>query len=599
MSTTLSQRRRVRRACTPCKQRKRKCDSQFPCGMCTAYEYDCFYGAAAAAASAHASSREAALAPAEARASPEPVSKWRIVHRAEDRGNNSTQGSSGGGSRGASPPPAATATAPGIFDEYKSRYAGASAAMAFPHVLGVAFGADAHEPPKIRSVAWNFGIRPDEASSSSSHAHLSSLITEDELSRFSAVFFSAMAPIADLISAEAYSARCRAYFHPEPDNTNNTSSSSSSVAFSAIAAGVAALGSFLSPSARHPHEAALVLHAKIILDDPRAMRTLSVDHIIAAGFRVFYLRATTRPNNAWIASCTVVHLCEAVGLHREENILKIAGMAAAQALGHSADQLRRLFWIAYAGHQIMSYEYDRSAVMLHGVTCAAVTPKAGSVADQFVALGQVIPGPSSPFQLAEAASTTPVDELCARLRALDELPLNHPFLILTRADLTFCFYRRLYQLKAGIPDAALQLIIRHGTAAMAAAEQLAAQGRLFWNVIGSVFQYTCVLLAMDAPASHAELGKAFATLGTLVRAADTGLTREALSMARHLLGLSTARKRRELALLEGIEASYQETPPPPPPEAQADLVGEMNWGMDWDQFLFEPYLTVFGLDAPL
>ena len=109
-----------------------------------------------------------------------------------------------------------------------------------------------------------------------------------------------------------------------------------------MAAGVAALGSFLS-SSRHPRESELVQYSKAILDDSSATRNLSVDHLIAYGFRVFHLRATARPSHAWIASCTVLHLCEAVGLHRDENIVKMASMPGAKALCHTEDQLRRLF----------------------------------------------------------------------------------------------------------------------------------------------------------------------------------------------------------------------------------------------------------------
>lgn len=87
-------------------------------------------------------------------------------------------------------------------------------------------------------------------------------------------------------------------------------------------------------------------YAKAILDDPASMRELGVDHVIAWAMRTFYLRATTRPNNAWIASCTVMHLCEAVGLHEEETIQKTASVAGAAVVGHDADRLRRIFWIS-------------------------------------------------------------------------------------------------------------------------------------------------------------------------------------------------------------------------------------------------------------
>ena len=85
--------------------------------------------------------------------------------------------------------------------------------MAFPHVLCVAFGS--HSPPKMRSFAYNFGLRPDKGSAAvpQGHGSLARLITKDELAGLSSVFFSVMALIADLIEESAYSQRCRDYFH--------------------------------------------------------------------------------------------------------------------------------------------------------------------------------------------------------------------------------------------------------------------------------------------------------------------------------------------------------------------------------------------------
>jgi hypothetical protein len=474
-------------------------------------------------------------------------------------------------------------TFPGIFDEQKFRYSGASAAMAFPHILGVALGSDS--PPKMRSFAYNFGIRPEEASNA--HCFLGNLISKEDLGFFSGAYFSVLGPIGDVIDQRIYAQRCRDYYH---------SSGSNAVAFAAMAAGVAALGSFLSAN-RHPRESELVQYAKAILDDPACMRLHGIDHIVAWGMRVLYLRATTRPSNAWIASCTQMHLCEAIGLHEEENIKKISSIAGAAGLGHDADRLRRIFWISWAGHNMLSYEYDRSPVLFRAVTCHPIISIPGSVADQFVQMIQIIPSPNSPFQL-ELQPPTPSEELFKRLKALDELQFTHPFLVVTKADIVFCFYRRLYQLKIRIPDDIIELVIDSGNAAVEAAEQQASQGRLFWNVIGSVFQYTCILLAIDTPATSAHIGAAFKGLDNLVKAADTPLTREALWMARHLLGLNIAKKRKEVAQLEAVEAGYEFFQAPPASEANT-AVPDMDWELHWDQFFIEPYLPMLGPDVQL
>ncbi|KAB8068692.1 hypothetical protein BDV29DRAFT_65131 [Aspergillus leporis] len=573
MSTTIPKRKRARKACIPCHQRKRKCDTEYPCGMCTTYDYNCRYadddttGTAGDGVHVPPPAKRISLDGRSRLTSRSHVEQY--LHEVD-------------GSSTKSPTVVAGASA-GIFDEQKSRYAGASAAMAFPHILGAALGSDS--PPKMRSFAYNFGIRPEEASNT--HCLLGKLISEEDLGFFSGVYFSVLAPIGDVLDPRIYAQRCRDYYH---------GFGSTEVAFAAVAAGVASLGSFLSPN-RHPRESDLVQYAKAILDDPASMRMLSIDHIIAWGMRVFYLRATTRPNNAWIASCTLMHLCETVGLHEEGNIKKMASMAGAAVLGHDADRLRRIFWISWAGHNMLSYEQDCSAVQFRAVTCQAIIPTPGSVASQFVQLVQIIPAPNSPFHL-EWQPPSPSEELFERLKALDELQVTHPFLVVTKADIALCFYRRIYQLKTWISDEFIKLVIESGNAGVEAAEQLANQGRLFWNVIGSVFQYACVLLAIDTPTASLHTVTAFKGLENLVKAADTGLTREALSIARHLLSLNMAKKRKELAQLEAVEASYQFFQTQPASEAD-NSVPDMSWELDWDQFFIEPYLSMLGCDVPL
>lgn len=577
MSTRIAKRKRARKACIPCHQRKRKCDTAYPCGMCTIYDYNCRY---ADDNITGAMSRGEIIPPPAKCVSLDGENRLtsQIANNQHPSSRSHMERDHGEGDGSSTNSPTVVAGAsPGIFDEQKFRYSGASAAMAFPHILGVALGSDS--PPKMRSFAYNFGIRPEEVSNA--HCFLGNLISEEEMSFFSGRFFSVLGPIGDVMDARIYAQRCRDYYHNSSENA---------VAFAAVAAGVAALGSFLSDN-RHPRESDLVQYAKAILDDPASMRLHGIDHVVAWGMRVFYLRATTRPSNAWIASCTQMHLCEAIGLHEEETIKKIASMAGAAVMGHDADRLRRIFWISWAGHNMLSYEYDRSPVVFRSVTCLPIISIPGSFADQFVQLIQIIPSPNSLFQL-EPRPSTQSEELFQRLRALHELRSIHPFLVVTKADIAFCFYRRLYQLKVCIPDGIMKLIIDTGSDAVEAAEQQASQGRLFWNVIGSVFQYTCILLAMDTPAASSHIGTAFKGLENLVKAADTVLTREALSMARHLLSLSMAKKRKELAHMEEVEAGYEFFQPPPVPETAPD----MDWAIDWDQYFMEPYLSMLGPD---
>ncbi|KAK3674058.1 hypothetical protein LTR78_005905 [Recurvomyces mirabilis] len=377
---------------------------------------------------------------------------------------------------------------------------------AFPHILGQTLDGD--KALDMESLADNFGIRAEEASYT--HALLGAIISEASLNYYSAFYFPTMGMIGDFVDHQIYALRCQALYH----HTGRRQ-----IMFGAVAAGIAALASFLSPQ-KFARESDLVQYAKAVIEDPVSMNKSDIDHLIAWALRVLYLRATTRPIHPWMASCTLMHLCEAAGLHNDNIIKKMAIRSDLAAHGNSADMLRRIFWIAWAGNNVMSYEYDRSPVV--------------SGRSQLKPLWRRIT--LSPMNSSQ-------EDFTARLKALENLHVADPFLLVTKADLALCFYRRLHLLKTGIPDECSRITISIGNAAVQAAEQLAKQGLFFWNVIGSVFQYACVLLAMETSVSSAHVASALRCLDYMAEASDTKAARDARSMVRRLLDLSVAKKK--------------------------------------------------------
>ncbi|KAK5155285.1 hypothetical protein LTS14_006240 [Recurvomyces mirabilis] len=382
---------------------------------------------------------------------------------------------------------------------------------AFPHILGQTLDGD--KALDMESLADNFGIRAEEASYT--HALLGAIISEASLNYYSAFYFPTMGMIGDFVDHQIYALRCQALYH----HTGRRQ-----IMFGAVAAGIAALASFLSPQ-KFARESDLVQYAKAVIEDPVSMNKSDIDHLIAWALRVLYLRATTRPIHPWMASCTLMHLCEAAGLHNDNIIKKMAIRSDLAAHGNSADMLRRIFWIAF-----------------RTVTTQATMATNHSLADEFVRIAQIIPSSNSPFQL-ERKPCSSQEDFTARLKALENLHVADPFLLVTKADLALCFYRRLHLLKTGIPDECSRITISIGNAAVQAAEQLAKQGLFFWNVIGSVFQYACVLLAMETSVSSAHVASALRCLDYMAEASDTKAARDARSMVRRLLDLSVAKKK--------------------------------------------------------
>ncbi|RDL36315.1 uncharacterized protein BP5553_05667 [Venustampulla echinocandica] len=510
-------RKRARRACIPCRKRKRKCDGNHPCRMCNNYGYVCSFTPDNSSLEQFAASTLSGA-------------------REQSSRSQATVGVTSG--------KALLDLDTGVFDEEKSRYVGSSSAVAFARVFGLELGSKS--PLVLHSFGFNFGIRQEE--SSTTHGHLMDLLSETELKAFSDVYFRVCAPCIDVLDQDNYRHRCRDYYQ-EHHHIGS---------FAAVAGGVAAIGSFFSRDNGHPRELEIVQFAKAILEDAASVRRPTVDLVVGWILRFFYLRSTTRPNNAWLASSTTMHLAEAIGLHKEENVNRLAAVPGTVSRGHDAERLRRIFWTAWSCHIATSYEYGRSSIEIPMVTCNNTTLLPGPYSYQWICLIQIIPSRSSPF-IPESEPRQAGDELVERIKALHRLPTGHAFLSWTKADLMCCFYRRLRQQRVALTRDVVEQIVTAGNEAVAAAQRVVVdEGYPFFNALGSVFQFSCVLLALDTPYALANVASVFSVLEAMANAIGTKMTREALSTAHQLLRDCVMRKRHDIAVLESVDA-YADT----------------------------------------
>ena len=561
--TASNKRRRVRKACLPCRQRKRKCDAEEPCSMCSQYGYDCIYP-----------EDNSPLAPFVARKTKSP----KLEH-------SSVQGSGVAGSSTAQTHVQAHEPVDhGVLDTSRARYVGASSAFAFPRSLGLDF--QSSKPPPLHSFAYTFGIRPEEKAES--HADLRGLILELEVSQYAGIFFSLFLPIFDIVEPQDFHERTRRYYQNPADD----------FFFGAVIAQLAALGSFLAIDKCHGRELDLVQYAKHVLEDPHHSRKPSVDHVLAWNLRTLYLRGTTRPNTAWLASCQAVHLCEAIGLHDESSVRRLVVENNSTSSRYNVEHLRRVFWNAVGTNAIISCEYGRACVVLPHITTEDLSARPGSFMHLQHRLGKSIPSNIS----SHSPHINPDDQrasLFIAISAIYAVPIEHPFIALTRGDLCFCFYRRLRQHRIQIPTNYVQKIIDIGEESLKAAVQFAKERRPYWPVLGSVFQFACVLLALDTQDSLGHVSNAFRALEEVVNNINTHMSREALATARLLLRDSMGKKRRELGMLEladGREILPSANVAQPAVTSQ-QMTGpnlEPDFNIDWDQIFNESYNWAFG-----
>lgn len=499
-------RQRVRKACLPCRERKRKCDGKSPCGMCVAYGYECQY-----------TEEKEQLVRSKIQRVPNKI-------RA-DKNDPKYSSVTSNNSRSISDSIDTQDVTDGDMIQHS--------AIAFPRSLGLEFlSAD---PPRLHSFAWHCGIRPEE--NANTHGRISDLVSKREYCRLLKKYILVVHPIFDIVDPEELERSAEKYWGGEEKFSD----------YEAVVAGVIALGSFFSGKLGHPRELEVVQFAKGILDDPAFSRAPSVEQVSAWVLRTIYLRATARPHIAWLTSCVTIHLAEAIALHHEidrsglSTIRKIPLNRATEF----CERARSLFWCAWSINAILSYDYGQSSVVLSEITCELVNPKDNNFTVDLARLAQLIPKENS-----DQDEATKTRELLQALKSVYESPNVHPFLSLTKSDICLSFYRRLRPLNHVLDKSVVSQIISIGNAALSAALELVKIDQSWWNVLSTSFQYVCVLLAIDTPQSLAHVASAMGTLDSIAEILGTHIAFEAQNTAKLLLEDSMNKKRQEIQQLE-------------------------------------------------
>ncbi|KAH8802905.1 hypothetical protein F5884DRAFT_489738 [Xylogone sp. PMI_703] len=549
-------RQRARKACLPCRLRKRKCDMQRPCSMCKTYDYECQYAKDTRPSAAYIQQTSSGLSPGMRQPngdnvdnddhirSESPVSRKTLHSYADSEGRDRRR------SDGAMQKPKSIDR--GILDPYNSRYMSQSSSVAFPRDLAVDL--QSSTPLPLHSFAYHCSLRPEEPPNS--HPSLSSIISHEECDVYLDIYYTAVHQVFGFLEHD--------HFLERYDNFWN--GTSQSLQFSAVIAGVAALGSCFSTPTGHPRELDLLRYAKDVLEDPEICRRPSIDQVSAWILRTIYLRATTRPHVAWLASCITLHLAEATGLHHDIGaIVLTTDGTPGQSISsdeRGLERARSVFWASWTVNMLTAYEYGRSSVKLDSITCKQVRPLPGNSFTNLVKIAQLIP--------PEGANCDK-EELLKAIQAMKGVNDSCEMITLTKADFIFAFYRRLRLLRQGIEKEVISDIVSTGNKGVSAAYILAQQNRPWWNVLGTTFQYLCVLLAVDTSETLSHVPWVLETFEKIVELLGRPhLAVEALETARTLLRDSVKKKKQELSLLEIATSGIDNT-------AQVEDVG-----IDWD-----------------
>lgn len=507
-------RRRSLRACRPCRKRKIKCNGQDPCEACVDYGYDCVFV-----------EHQPHKGPSSAESQP-PVKYSPIVNEIGPVPLDPEVDGTYMATEYLVKDPKAEGF---LLRPLGTKFTSAYSAIAWPKALGASL--DMPLPPRLQSYAWNPGNRAEP--NVVPQNNLTDIITLAEVKKYTEIFFNEVNPIFGLVDREVFNQKSEELWILHKRGTD----------FESLTCGMIALGSYISPDPL-PVEDQIVEHLRILLDltVSHAPDWLSLNHVQAWILRAIYLRSTTRPHLAWMASNTAVHLAEALGLHRDlcESQMK---NNLRQLLEKSEPNMRRkIFWIAIALNQFLAMECGRTRATIELVSCRLPDLNPNDLSLQLLAILQSVPKTQN---LIGRGS-----ELLETLQSAMILPVRAPFLRLLKADACFCTFRMLRSTNINLPTAQITSLLEVIQIALDATTRLLSIRHLWWNIVGTPFHSVCILLALGTSQSLEMIPFALETLKNVSATYDSHMSREALRTAHQLVEGARQKRRKELESLD-------------------------------------------------
>lgn len=569
----IKRRVRTRHACESCRRRRRKCNGRFPCAHCIGYSYRCEY-----VGGQPDNPGDQTLG-----FDPENDANLDFNHSAGNRGPEHVPETSQHiqqGTSSASSTEVVNDSQPQdiemkesrkpnfrpTVDIVKGRFSNAHSSILLPRRIGQTMDLDASL--RFHSYGWNVNTRLEPAAFLA--PAVCRLLTFHDLHLYSRVFFDVVDPIYHFIDQQKFLDQCSQYWATENQNLGD---------IEAVVSGVVALGSFFSeiPS---PVESSLIEHAKQILDlgCAYAPGRISLNQVAGWILRTLYLRLTTRPHLCWYASCSTMHVVEAMGLHVDLRDVDVVTRDSDQSLPECTSTRSGLFECALFLNSIISAEYGRSRVILQDAT----EPSHDSDS-QLMRLSAIL-------LCIEVRLTQ--DARLELLSCLHSLPAESPVFALLKTDVTIHLFRRhLYPHQENISLHESRILLSILEEGLHAARELVPLRRPWWNVISTPFQSLMVILAIDTDESLSRAGATMSVLGLVYSNFPTHLAAEVVQTARMLIQGLEKRKVRQARMLSkayGETSSLLENQASPTAGAgrmmehaeavfENWLTGDMNW----------------------
>ncbi|QIW98850.1 hypothetical protein AMS68_004368 [Peltaster fructicola] len=543
-------RRRQRIACDSCRERKRKCDGKKPCNQCERFEYDCFYRTTPRSRRARTTAAESLV---------------------ESTGSPSAAFLSTSQSKQSVPSPA---RGPDGRTPHDGHFGDDGILQAIEGNSGAAFARslirtlDPHDVPTMRMLAWNIFLGSRQVNTAQAET-LQEIVSEEAMRQLAQVYLSKIQPCYGFTDSLA--------LHAMIDSVWNASDTTN--AQIAVLCGIAALACLFAGDQDLEVEVKLVSLAKRLLD-PALAEPPSSQSATAWLLRAVYLRLTARPEEAWLASCTTMHVIDAAGL---------ANPARKNVNGPAQDAhwQRRVLDVAQHLNIWMSYDLGRCRVVLRDID---TTPTASRPGEYTAELLELLPY----SQDLDPANDMNGRKLTAALEAVLNRVHTEPPSVMAQCNLMLCIYRRLHAARteiAGVILAPVIDLLRRGITAVHSAITI---GMPWHHVANIPFQTVCTLLAIDTPESLLLLGDALACVRRVNDVYCTAATQEAATTATSLLQLHRLRREAEIRKHSSMLDYYPLVPQASSDDAGVDMLDDLDILDSWWHHEFGP----ISLDDP-
>lgn len=540
-------RKRSRQACQTCRDLKRRCDGAEPCGTCVRFEYECRY--------------KTMKPRKEARRSPS-----RQVHHAAH----------------ASPDDAALPH-PG---DLQTRSLEANSSTTFFRDLSKRL--DPKRNPRKNTFAWNAFLGSRQAKYGGVALPITDILSQAQMQLVTAAYLEKLDPTYGFIDHADLSRSIEARWSvgvvgPLQD---------------AILCGVAALGCLFSQVEPSQVESNLVESARVLLDRV-VLEIPSATAITAMLLRVVYLRLAGTHYPAWMASCAVMHMIDAAGLHFEDS-----SESHISGLRHDIDieQRRRIVCVAQHVNIWMCFDMGLTRVALPNLPMTMPAVREGDCTRELMEL--------LPFttELDPARNPTVSDLEHALFTVLDGVH-TLPSSILCQCNLALCLCRRLRFMEVPLVEPVLQQVLVITSKGIQAARDIMVAGAPWHHMAYVPFQIVCVLLAIDTVSSISQLRDAMQCLKDISQVYNTTATQEALKTARSLVLLHQRGKEVFASALSDIlkacpaDGGDDILTQPTVPQHVLDGLGNLeqdlgsSWSFDIDQFLGSDFFWNAGVNG--